>query len=113
MQEAEHARVRELINRIESHLHRDELEPHLMQDNVCNPFIENSKKMIHDMGNVEYFELCKTDSQFQCSYRISDWAKGIFSMLVDFACVTRMPPSVVFKLVSDQWDWTLIKSLRI
>ena len=48
-----------------------------MQDNVYNPFSENSKKMIHDMGNVEYFELCETDSQFQCSYRTSYWAKDI------------------------------------
>ena len=33
-------------------------------------FCENSKKMIHDIGNVEYFELCETTSKVQCSYRL-------------------------------------------
>ena len=77
VEEAEHVRVRELLTRIESHSHRDDLQTDLMQDNVYNPFSENSKKMIHDMGNVEHFELCETDSQAQCSYCLSYWAKGI------------------------------------
>ena len=66
VEEAEHVRVRELINRIESHPHKDELQADLMQDNVYNPFSENAKKMIHGMGNVEYFELCVTGSQVEC-----------------------------------------------
>ena len=61
-------RVREVIHRIESHPRRNELQVDLMQDHVYNRFSENSKKMINDMSNVEYFELCDTDSQGQCSY---------------------------------------------
>ena len=63
VEEAEHVRVRELLTRIESRPHRDELRTDLMKDNVYNPFSENSKKMIHDIGNVVYSELCETDSQ--------------------------------------------------
>ena len=43
-----------------------------------NPFSENSKKMICELDNVEYFELCETDSRVQCSYRLSYWAQEIF-----------------------------------
>ena len=71
------SRVRELIDRIENHPHRDELQPDSMQDNVYNPFIENSKKMIHDKCNAEYFESCEATSKVQCSYCPSYWAKGI------------------------------------
>ena len=77
VQEAEHMRVREVIHRIESHPRRNELQVDLMQDHVYNRFSENSKKMINDMSNVEYFELCDTDSQGQCSYCLSCWAEGI------------------------------------
>ena len=77
VEEAEYVRVRELIDRIENHLDRDELQADLMQNNIYNPFSENSKKMIHDTGNVEYFELCETTSKEQCSYCLSWWAKGI------------------------------------
>ena len=41
VEEAEHVRVREVINWIESPPHRDDLQADLMQDNVCNPFSEN------------------------------------------------------------------------
>ena len=73
----EYVRVRELINRIEIHPHRDELKADLRQDYVYNAFSKNSKKMIHDRGNVEYFELCETTSKVQCSYCQSCWTKGI------------------------------------
>ena len=48
-----------------------------MQDKVYNPFSENSKKMIHDIRNVEYSEMCETSSKVQCSNCLSCWAKGI------------------------------------
>ena len=61
VEEAEHVRVRELTNRIESHLHQNELQADLSQNDVYNPFSENRKKVIHDMGNVECVQLCETD----------------------------------------------------
>ena len=77
VEEAEHLRVRELLHQIENHPHRDELQADLMQDNVYIRFSENSKKMIHDMWNVEFFELCETTSKVQCSCGLSYWTKGI------------------------------------
>ena len=60
VKQAENFRVRELVKKIESHLHRQALQADLQQSNACNPFSEKSKKMIRDMGNVELFELCET-----------------------------------------------------
>ena len=34
---------------------------------VYNPFSDNSKAMIRDMGNVELFELCETIPKVQCA----------------------------------------------
>ena len=59
VEEAEHVCVRELTNRIESHLHQNELQADLRQNNVYIPFSENRKKMIHDMDNVECFQLLR------------------------------------------------------
>ena len=58
--QAENSRVRELVKKIESHPHRQDLQADLQQSNACNPFSEKSKKMIREMGNVELFELCET-----------------------------------------------------
>ena len=43
VEKTEYVRVRELINRIENHPHRDELKADLRQDNVYNAFSKNSK----------------------------------------------------------------------
>ena len=60
VKQAENFRVRELVKKIESHPHRQALQADLQQSNAYNPYSENSKKMIRDMGNVELFELCET-----------------------------------------------------
>ena len=60
VKEAEHFRVQELVKKIESHPHREALQADLQQNNVYNPFSNNSKAMIRELGNVELFELCET-----------------------------------------------------
>ena len=77
LEKADHSRVPELIHQIENHPHRDALQADLMQNQMYNPFNKNSKKMIHDMVNVEYFELCETTSKVLCSYCLSYWTRGI------------------------------------
>ena len=67
VKQAENSRVRELVKKIESHLHREALQADLQQSNAYNPFREKSKKMIRDMRNVELFELCETIPEVQCS----------------------------------------------
>ena len=67
MKQAENFRVPELVKKIESHLHREALQADLQQNNAYNPFSDESKAMICDMGNVELFELCETIPKVQCS----------------------------------------------
>ena len=62
MKQAENFSVRELVKKIESHLHRADLQ----QNNAYNPFSEESKVMIREMGNVKLFEVCETIPKVQC-----------------------------------------------
>ena len=48
--------VVELVKKIESDPHRQDLQADLQQRNDHNPFSEKSKKMIRDLGNVELSE---------------------------------------------------------
>ena len=48
------------VKKIESHPHREALQADLQQNNVYNPFSDDSKAMIREMANVELFELCET-----------------------------------------------------
>ena len=52
VKEAENFRVQELVKKIESHPHREALQADSQQNNVSNPFSNNSKAMIREMGNV-------------------------------------------------------------
>ena len=65
VKEAENFRVQELVKKIESHPHREALQADL--HNVYNPFSDDAKAMIREMGNVELFELCETIPKVQCS----------------------------------------------
>ena len=73
----ENFRVRELVKKIESHPHREALQADLQQNNVYNPFRDDSKAMIREMGNVELFELCETIPKVQCSDCFLCWNQGI------------------------------------
>ena len=77
VKQAENFRVRELVKKIESHPHRRALQADLQRNNAYNPFSEESKVRIRDMGNVELFELCETTLKVQCSECILYWNQGI------------------------------------
>ena len=77
VKEAKHSRVQELVQGVENHPHRAALQADLQQNNVCNPFSENSKEVIREMGNVELFELCETTPKVQCSQCLLYWNQGI------------------------------------
>ena len=77
VKQAENSRVRELVKKIESHPHRQDLQADLQQSNAYNPFSEKSKKMIRDMGIVELFELCETVPKVQCSECLLYWNQDI------------------------------------
>ena len=48
LKEAENFRVQELVKKIESHPHREALHADLQQNNVYNPFSDESQAMIRD-----------------------------------------------------------------
>ena len=73
VKQAENFRVRELVKKIESHPHREALQAVLQQNNVYNPFSDDAKAMIREMGNVELFELCETIPKVQCSECLLYW----------------------------------------
>ena len=60
VKQAENCLVRELVKKIQSHPHRQDLQADLQQSNAYNQLSEKSMKMIRDMGNVELFELYET-----------------------------------------------------
>ena len=70
---AESSRVRELVKKIENHPDRHALR----QNKANNPFCEESKRMIQEVGNVELFELFETDPKTQCKACLSYWSGGI------------------------------------
>ena len=79
VKQAENFRVRELVKKIESRPHREALQADLQQNNVYNPFSDDSKAMIREMGNVELFDLCETILKVQCSECLLYWNQGELS----------------------------------
>ena len=77
VKEAEHFRIQELVEKIESHPHREALQADLQQNNVHNPFSNISKAMIRELGNVELFDLCETIPKVQCSQYLLYWNLGV------------------------------------
>ena len=78
VKQAENFRVREPVKKIESHPHREALQANLQQNNAYKPFSDESKPMIREVGNVEFFELCETIPKVQCSECLLCWNQGIF-----------------------------------
>ena len=75
--EAQQFRVQELLKKIENHSHREALQAGLQQNNVHNPFNNNSKAMIRELGNVGLFELCEIVPKVRCLHCLLHWNQGI------------------------------------
>ena len=71
------ASVRELIQKIENHPHRQALQRDLQQSQSFNPCSQESKQMIHDVGNIELCELLDMEPKTQCRVCLSYWDIGI------------------------------------
>ena len=71
------ASVRELIQKIENHPNRHALQRELQQSQSLNPFSQESKQMIHEVGNIELCELLDTEPKTQCKVCLSYWDVGI------------------------------------
>ena len=77
VKQAENFRVREVVKKIESHPHRRALQADLQQNSGYNPFSDDLKAMIRELGNVELFELCETIPKVQCSELLLCWNQGV------------------------------------
>ena len=71
------ASVRELIQKIENHPNRHALQRDLQQSQSFNPFSQESKQMIHEVGNIELCELLDMESKTQCKVCLSYCDIGI------------------------------------
>ena len=71
------ASVRDLIQKIENHPNRHALQRDLQQSQSFNPFSQESKQMIHEVGNVELCELLDLEPKAQCKVCLSFWGVGI------------------------------------
>ena len=71
------ASVREVIQKIENHPHRHALQRDLQQSQSFNPFSQEPKQMIHQVGNIELCELLDTEPKAQCKVCLSYWDVGI------------------------------------
>ena len=69
--------VRDLIQKIENHPNRHALQRDLQQSQSFNPFSQESKEMIHEVGNVELCELLDMEPKAQCKVCLSYWDVGI------------------------------------
>ena len=63
--------VRDLIQKIENHPNRHALKRDLQQSQSFNPFSQESKQMIHEVGNIELCELLDTEPKAQCKVCLS------------------------------------------
>ena len=71
------ASVRELIQKIENHPNRHALQRDLQQSQSFNPFSQESKQMIHEVGNIELCVLLDMEPKAQCKVCLSYWDVGI------------------------------------
>ena len=105
VKEAEHLRIQELVKKIESHLHREALQADLHQNNVYNPFSNNSKATIQKLGNVKLLELCETFPKVHCSHCLLFFGiKELCTAFADISWLTANPEGN-----STNYDWDALR----
>ena len=62
---------------IVSHTHRRDLQADLQQNNAYKPFNAESKVIIREIGNVEFFESCETIPKVQCTECFLYWNQRV------------------------------------
>ena len=68
---------RKLIQKIENHPNRHALQRDLQQSQSFNPFSQESKEMIHEVGHIDLCELLDMEPKAQCKVCLSYWDVGI------------------------------------
>ena len=73
----------------------------LQKTDALNPFCEESKKAIHNLGNVECFELCEFSSKTQCSSCSKYRADGVVYWICENCLI---PPENTKRLTKEEFD---------
>ena len=77
VKQAHSSSVREMIQKIENHPNRHALQRDVRQSHSFYPFSQESKQMIHEVGNIELCGLLDTEPKTQCKECLSCWDVGI------------------------------------
>ena len=81
--------ISKLVHLVKNHSDRDASIADLQQKHPCSPSGEESTQPTHEMGDVEYFEMCETSTKLQCIHCLKCWPIGI----VYCTCGTCMIPT--------------------
>ena len=73
----------------------------LQKTDALNPFGEESKKAIHNLGKVGYSELCEFSSKTQCSSCSKYWADGVVYWICENCLI---PPGNTKRLTKEKFD---------
>ena len=68
---AQSTSIQELIQKIENHPNGHALQRDLQQSQSFYHFSQESKQMIHEVGNIELCELLETEPKAQCKVCLS------------------------------------------
>ena len=106
VKQADNFPVRELGKKIESHPHRKALQADLQRNNAYNPFSDDSKAMIREMGNVELFRVMRNNSKsamlrMPALLESRKWSVAF----VDISCLKANPAKIF-----TTGDWMLSQS---
>ena len=83
VKQSHRASVRDLIQKIDNHPNREALQRDLQQSQSFNPSSQESKQMIHEVGNIELCELFDMEPRV---YHSGKWASSIAR--ADTSCAT-------------------------
>ena len=80
------ASVRELIQKIENHPNRHDVQRDLQQSQSFNPFSQESKQMIHEVGNIELCELLTRNPKRSAKYVYHTGTSASSTARADTSC---------------------------
>ena len=81
--------VQKFFHQFETHPDREALQTDLDKDQAFNPFSEQSKDMIYNVGSMECLKIGEITPNIKCANCMTYWTKGV----VFCSCGTCLRPS--------------------
>ena len=98
-----------LPHAVVKHPYRETFQADLQQNNAYNPFSDESKAMIREMGNVGLFELCETINSKSAMLRMRSLLESRSDLLWTSLVLKANPDKF---LVNGDWVAALHSALR-